>query len=270
MLSKIEDAARFVSERARSKPRVAIILGSGLGAAADAVEGGLVLPYREIPHAVAAAVTGHSGRLILGQLSGVPVAVFQGRVHYYEGHSMDDVVFLARVAGRLGVTTAIVTNAAGGVNGSFSVGDLMLISDHINLMNANPLRGPNHEELGPRFPDMTMVYPARLRELARDVAATIGLTLREGVYAGLSGPTYETPAEIRMLRTLGADATGMSTVPESTVFAHMGIPVLGISCITNMAAGMLPQKLTHAEVIKTTARVATEFTGLLKGVVPAL
>jgi purine-nucleoside phosphorylase len=269
-LTRIDEAARFISGRCRQQPRVVIILGSGLGDAASAVENPVIVPYGDIPHALGAAVAGHSGRLVAGTIHGVPVVVLQGRVHFYEGHSMDDVVFLARAVARTGVKTAIVTNAAGGVNTKFEAGDLMLISDHINLMGLNPLRGPHYSEFGERFPDMTTVYPEHLRDLAKKVAKANGLKLREGVYLALSGPTYETPAEVRMLRTLGADATGMSTVPEATVFAQMGVEVLGISCITNMAAGVLPQILTHQEVMDTTARVAGEFTRLLVGVVESL
>ena len=196
--------------------------------------------------------------------------VMQGRVHYYEGYSMDEVVFLARLAGRIGVRAAIVTNAAGGINTDFAAGDLMLISDHINMLGTNPLRGRNLDELGPRFPDLTDVYPESLRSVARKVSKQVEVPLREGVYIALSGPTYETPAEVRALRVLGADATGMSTVPEATVFAHMNIPVLGISCITNMAAGILPQKLTHAEVMETTARVEKDFVRLMLGIVEGI
>ncbi len=267
MLSKINATAAFIRSRTTLTPEFAIILGSGLGGFADRVEADVVIPYREIPHAAASNVAGHSGRMIIGRAGGVPVLVMQGRVHFYEGYSMDEVVFLARVAGRLGVRAAVVTNAAGGVNTSYAAGDLMLISDHINMLGTNPLRGQNFEELGPRFPDMTDVYPAELRRIARLVSERINVPVQEGVYLALSGPTYETPAEVRMLRVLGADATGMSTVPESTVFAHMNIPVLGISCITNMAAGILPQKLTHEEVMDTTARVEKDFCELLLGIV---
>jgi purine-nucleoside phosphorylase len=204
--------------------------------------------------------------MIFGRASGVPVVIMQGRVHYYEGYEMDEVMFLSRVIGRLGIQRLIVTNAAGGVNTSFVPGDLMLISDHINFMGANPLRGPNLDVLGVRFPDMSEAYPETLRNLAKDVASRLGLAVKEGVYLALSGPTYETPAEIRAFRTLGADAVGMSTVPEVIAMSHMGIPVLGISCITNMAAGILKQKLTHQEVIDTTNRVQNEFTSLVLGV----
>jgi purine-nucleoside phosphorylase len=202
----------------------------------------------------------------VGRAGNVPVVVLQGRVHFYEGHEMNDVMFLARVIGRLGIKRLIVTNAAGGINTSFKPGDLMLISDHINLMGMNPLRGPNIDELGVRFPDMSEAYPESLRNEAKTVAKKLGVIVQEGVYLALSGPTYETPAEIRAFRTLGADAVGMSTVPEVIAMSHMNIPVLGISCITNMAAGILKQKLSHQEVMDTTARVQKEFTSLVLGV----
>jgi purine-nucleoside phosphorylase len=208
--------------------------------------------------------------MILGRAKGVAVAVMQGRVHFYEGYEMDEVMFLARTLGRLGIKKLIVTNAAGGINTSFQTGDLMLISDHINFMGVNPLRGPNVEELGLRFPDMSEAYPEPLRAMAKDVAKGLHQSLQEGVYLALSGPTYETPAEIRAFRTLGADAVGMSTVPEVIAMSHMNIPVLGISCITNMAAGVLKQKLHHQEVMDTTARVQKVFTELVLGCIQGL
>ncbi|MGH9459408.1 MAG: purine-nucleoside phosphorylase [Thermoanaerobaculia bacterium] len=270
MLERIDRAVAFIREKSPERPEVGIILGSGLGAFADAIEADVVIPYSEIPDAPVSAVAGHAGRLILGRAGGKRVAAMQGRVHYYEGFEVEDVIFLPRVLGRLGIGTAIVTNAAGGINESYEPGDLMLIADHLNFFGANPLRGRNLEELGPRFPDMTEIYPKRLRDLAREVGAREGVALREGVYVGLSGPAYETPAEIRAYRLLGADATGMSTVPEAIVFAHMEIPVLGISCITNMAAGILPQKLTHDEVLETTARVEEAFVRLMNGIVGSI
>ncbi|HEX8253864.1 MAG TPA: purine-nucleoside phosphorylase, partial [Thermoanaerobaculia bacterium] len=222
--------------------------------------------YAEIPGAKASTVVGHQGRLILGRTNQTPVAVMQGRVHFYEGYEMSEVMFLARVLGRLGIRKLVVTNAAGGINTAFKPGDLMLISDHINLMGMNPLRGPNVEDLGVRFPDMSDAYSEALREVAKEVAREQGVEVQEGVYLALSGPTYETPAEIRAFRVLGADAVGMSTAPEVIAASHMQIPVLGISCITNMAAGILKQKLTHQEVIDTTARVQEQFTKLVLGV----
>jgi len=265
MLQKLNEAVSFIRAKSPVRPEVGVILGSGLGNVVEAIEADVVIPYNEIPNAPTSSVVGHSGKLILGRVAGRPVAIMQGRVHFYEGYGMDEVLFLGRLLGKLGVGSAIVTNAAGGVNTSFSAGDLMLISDHINLLGTNPLRGPNCDELGPRFPDMSEAYPVSLRDLGREVAKEIGIELREGVYLAVSGPSYETPAEIRAFRIMGADAVGMSTIPEVVSFSHMGIPVLGISCITNMAAGILPQKLSHDEVIQTTQRVQKEFTGLVLG-----
>jgi purine-nucleoside phosphorylase len=266
MIDSINEAVEFIRSRSSIQPEVGIVLGSGLGNVVDALDVETAIPYSDIPGARASTVMGHSGKLVLGRAGSLPVAVMQGRVHFYEGYSMDEVLFLARVVGRLGIRKLIVTNAAGGVNTAYTPGDLMLISDHINFMGMNPLRGPNIEALGARFPDMSEAYPASLRDLAKEVGKEIGLTLQEGVYLALSGPTYETPAEIRAFRVLGADAVGMSTVPEVIAMSHMGIPVLGISCITNMAAGILKQKLHHQEVMDTTARVQKEFTALVLGV----
>ncbi len=270
MIQAIDEAVAFVRSRTKLQPRVGVVLGSGLGNVVDALDVETGIPYSEIPGGAASTVWGHSGKMIIGRAGTLPVVVLAGRMHFYEGHDMRAVVHLARVAGRLGIKTLIVTNAAGGVNTSYTPGDLMLISDHINLMGANPLLGPNIDELGPRFPDMSEAYPETLRAVANEVAKGLGMTLKEGVYLALSGPTYETPAEIRMLRTLGADAVGMSTVPEVIAMSHMGIPVLGISCITNMAAGILKQKLTHQEVMDTTARVQEQFTALVLGVLKTL
>jgi purine-nucleoside phosphorylase len=265
-LAALDKAVAFVRTKSQLAPRVGVILGSGLGNVVDAIEAETAIGYDEIPGAAASTVVGHAGKMILGHANGVPVVVMQGRMHFYEGHDMDAVLFLSRLIGRLGIRKLIVTNAAGGVNTAYKPGDLMLISDHINLMGVNPLRGRNVDELGVRFPDMSEAYPDSLRTLAKQVAQEQGLLLQEGVYLALSGPTYETPAEIRMCRTLGADAVGMSTVPEVIAMSHMNIPVLGISCITNMAAGILKQKLTHQEVMDTTARVQKEFTALVLGV----
>ena len=266
MVQAINEAVAYVRSKSSLQPKVGVILGSGLGNVVDAVDVDASIPYGEIPGARASTVVGHQGRMILGRAKGVEVAVMQGRVHFYEGYEMDEVMFLARVLGRLGIKKLVVTNAAGGINTSYAPGDLMLISDHINFMGVNPLRGPNVEDLGVRFPDMSEAYPESLRKVAKDVAASMNLKLQEGVYLALSGPTYETPAEIRAFRVLGADAVGMSTVPEVIAASHMQIPVLGISCITNMAAGILKQKLTHQEVMDTTARVQKEFTELVLGV----
>ncbi|MGH9421608.1 MAG: purine-nucleoside phosphorylase [Thermoanaerobaculia bacterium] len=265
MIEAIDEAVRFVRSRTSIQPQVGVILGSGLGNVVDALEIETAISYSDIPGAKASTVAGHQGRMILAHVNQTPVVVLQGRIHYYEGHEMAEVMFLSRVLGRLGVKKLIVTNAAGGINTKFKAGDLMVISDHINLMGINPLRGPNLDELGVRFPDMSEAYPASLRDLARDVARELGQLLQEGVYLALSGPTYETPAEIRAFRVLGADAVGMSTVPEVIALSQMGIPVLGISCITNMAAGILNQKLTHQEVMETTARVQNDFTALVLG-----
>ena len=266
MINAINEALKYVRSKSSLQPKVGVILGSGLGDVVDAVEVEVAIPYAEIPGARASTVMGHQGRLILGRANKVPVAVMQGRVHFYEGYEMDEVMFLARVLGRLGIKKLVVTNAAGGINTAFKSGDLMLISDHINFMGVNPLRGPNIDDLGLRFPDMTEAYPESLRSIAKEVANGMNLKLQEGVYLALSGPTYETPAEIRAFRVLGADAVGMSTVPEVIAMSHMNIPVLGISCITNMAAGVLKQKLHHQEVMDTAARVQEQFTQLILGI----
>ncbi len=270
MIKPIDEAVSFIRSRTKLQPAAGVILGSGLGDVVDAIEVETAISFGEIPGAKASGVAGHQGRLVLGRARKTPVAVMQGRIHFYEGHEMSEVMFLTRVLGRLGIKSLVVTNAAGGVNTSYRAGDLMLISDHVNFMGVNPLRGPNIDELGVRFPDMSEAYPESLREIAKDVAKSIGVKLQEGVYLALSGPTYETPAEIRAFRTLGADAVGMSTVPEVIAASQMQIPVLGISCITNMAAGILKQKLMHQEVMDTTARVQKQFTALVLGVLEKL
>jgi len=267
MIDAINTAVAYIRSKSSLQPEVGVILGSGLGHVVDSIDVETAISYGEIPGAKASTVLGHQGRLLLGRANGRPVAVMQGRVHFYEGYEMHEVMFLSRVLGKLGIQKLVVTNAAGGVNTSYKAGDLMLISDHINFMGANPLRGPNIDDLGLRFPDMTEAYPESLRNVAKEVAAGMNLKLQEGVYLALSGPTYETPAEIRAFRVLGADAVGMSTVPEVIAMSHMNIPVLGISCITNMAAGILKQKLTHEEVMETTQRVQGEFTNLVLGIV---
>ncbi len=266
MLEAIDRAVAYVRSAAGVQPRFGVILGSGLGGLVDAVDVETSIPYGEIPGAIGSTVVGHSGRLVFARVGSAPVVFMQGRIHYYEGHAMEDVIFLPRVMGRLGIEAAIVTNAAGGINADFAAGDLMLLSDHINFLGTNPLRGPNIEQFGERFPDMTQAYPENLRVIARRVGGRKDVPLREGVYVATLGPTYETPAEIRAFRVMGADAVGMSTVPEVCAFAHMRIPVLGISCITNMAAGILDQPLDHSEVLETTTRVETQFTGLLLGI----
>lgn len=266
MIDSINEAVAYIRSRSSVQPQVGVILGSGLGNVVDAIDIETSIPYAEIPGAKASTVLGHQGRLILGRAKDLPVAVMQGRVHFYEGYEMAEVMFLARVLGRLGSKKLIVTNAAGGINTDYKPGDLMLISDHINLMGVNPLRGPNVDDLGVRFPDMSDAYAESLRAIAKEVASAQRLKVQEGFYLALSGPTYETPAEIRAFRVLGADAVGMSTAPEVIAASHMQIPVLGISCITNMAAGILKQKLTHQEVMDTTARVQQKFTNLVLGV----
>jgi purine-nucleoside phosphorylase len=268
--SAINDAVAYIRGKSSLQPEVGVILGSGLGNVVDAVDIEVAIPYGDIPGARASTVLGHQGRLILGHTQGTPVAMMQGRVHFYEGYEMQEVMFLARVLGRLGIKKLIVTNAAGGVNTSYVPGDLMLISDHINFMGVNPLRGPNIDELGVRFPDMSDAYSEELRAIAHEVAGQLGVEVKEGVYLALSGPTYETPAEIRAFRVLGADAVGMSTAPEVIALAQMQIPVLGISCITNMAAGVIKQKLTHQEVMDTTARVEKQFTALVLALIERL
>lgn len=259
-------AAAFVRTRTDRVPRVALILGSGLGAFADTLEDATAVPYAEIPDFHASTVVGHAGQLVVGERFGVPIVAMQGRVHAYEGLPTSAVVHPLRTMWQLGARTLIVTNAAGGVNPSYRPADLMLIRDHLNLTGSNPLIGPNDERFGPRFPDMTESYDPALGALARASADAVGLTLHEGVYAGLLGPTYETPAEVRMLRTLGADAVGMSTVPEVIAARHAGMRVLGISCITNAAAGLGDEALDHSEVTEVAAQVRARFIQLLEGV----
>jgi purine-nucleoside phosphorylase len=268
---RIEQAAESVRSRiGDAPPDVAIVLGSGLGEFASALRDAVTCAYTEIPHWPASAVVGHAGQLVVGTLRGRRVAALSGRAHVYEGHDLRTVTFPTRVLGRLGITALILTNAAGGINLAFEPGTLMLIEDHINLMGSNPLVGPNDDRLGPRFPDMTEVYSQRLRGIADDAARAAGVTLARGVYAALHGPSYETPAEIRYLRTIGADAVGMSTVPEAIVARHMGLEVLGVSCITNPAAGVLPHPLVHDEVMAVARRVRAEFCALLEGIVERL
>ncbi len=263
MSEKLDRAVTHVRSLVSFEPKVGAILGSGLGSLVDAVEVVASIPYAEIPGALASTVVGHSGRLVFAHAGSTPVVMMQGRNHYYEGHSLEDVVFIPRLLARLGARVVTITNAAGGINPDYHAGDLMLISDHINYLGTNPLRGTNDDTLGPRFPDMSDIYSKPLRDVAKDAAAALGVGLREGVYLATSGPSYETPAEIRAFRVMGADAVGMSTVPEAIAYSHMGVKVVGISCITNMAAGILPQKLDHVEVLETTTRVQKEFTALM-------
>lgn len=270
LYERTEHAARTIRAAFGDDVRVALVLGSGLGALADDLEQPVAIPYEDIPGFARSTVEGHQGRLVLGFIEGTPVAAMQGRFHYYEGYSLEEVTFPVRVFGAMGVKALVLTNAAGGINIAFDQGSLMLIGDHLNLIGASPLRGINDERFGPRFPDMTEVYDKQYQELVLQEAREMNLELRRGVYAALPGPAYETPAEIRMLRTLGADAVGMSTVPEAMVARHMGLKVLGISCITNLAAGVLDRSINHHEVIQTGERVRGQFTQLLRGVIPKL
>lgn len=269
-MANVQDAVAYIQPKLTEKPTVGLVLGSGLGVLADEIENPVVIPYDEIPGFTKSTVAGHKGQLVIGKLQGKQVVAMQGRFHYYEGHELESVVFPIRVMKFLGVETMVITNAAGGINESYGEGNLMLIADHINLTGRNPLIGPNDEAMGTRFPDMSEAYSKELRQLAKNVAAELGINVQEGVYVGLLGPSYETPAEIRMLRTLGADAVGMSTVPEVIVARHMKVKVLGISCISNMAAGILEQPLSHEEVMATTERVKSQFLSLVQGVIAKL
>lgn len=267
-IGMIKEAADFITSKTSVTPKVGLILGSGLGVLADHLEDAVSIAYSDIPYFPVSTVEGHAGELMIGSLNGTPVVLMKGRFHMYEGYGPELTAFPVRVMKELGVTALLVTNAAGGINTSFEPGDLMLISDHLNMTGKNPLLGPNDNELGVRFPDMSQAYSRRLRELARATAERQGIAVQEGVYAGLLGPTYETPAEIRMLRTLGGDAVGMSTVSEVIVARHAGIEVLGISCISNMAAGILDQPLSHDEVMETTERVREQFLSLVLAIIP--
>jgi purine-nucleoside phosphorylase len=267
---RVKEAADAIRSRMRpgsDVPKVAIVLGSGLGDFAGSLGGGVSMPYGDLPHWPASRVVGHEGRLVVGASRGRTIAALAGRCHAYEGHDLRTVTFAVRALGLLGVKTIVLTNAAGGVNTGFSQGALMAIDDHINLMGANPLVGANDDRFGPRFPDMTEVYSSRLRTIADEAARAMGLPLAHGVYAALLGPSYETPAEIRYLRTIGADAVGMSTAPEAIAARHMGMDVLGISCITNMAAGVLAAPLDHNEVMETARRIRGQFIALLEGII---
>jgi purine-nucleoside phosphorylase len=270
---KAREAAEFIRSRYDKEIKIALVLGSGLGAFGDELENSVAIPYEEIPHFARVTVEGHAGRLVLGEIEGVTIAVQQGRFHFYEGYDIGDVVFPIRTFGVLGIETLILTNAAGSLRTSLKQGDLMLIRDHINFMGVNPLRGANDKNFGARFPDMTNAYSPELQTLVSDEAKNLAKErnikpfMTRGVYCGLSGPTYETPAEIHMLRIIGADAVGMSTVPETIVARHQGMNVIGISCITNMAAGISDEPINHDEVMETGARVAEIFKELLKRVI---
>jgi purine-nucleoside phosphorylase len=267
---RAELAADFVCSKISLRPSIALVLGSGLGAFADDFSEPTRIPYAEIPHFPRSTAIGHAGNLVIGNVDSIPVAGMQGRVHLYEGYSVKDVSFPIRVFARMGVKAVILTNAAGGIKHEFTQGRLVVIKDHINLQGVNPLSGPNDERFGPRFPDMTVAYDRRFREITVGEGNRLGIGMYEGVYAALAGPSYETPAEIRYLRTIGADLVGMSTVPEVIVARHSGIRVLGISCVTNAAAGILDQPLNHLEVLETAERVKGQFIGVLKAVIRRL
>lgn len=266
----VQEAGDYLRRRMHQAPDVAVVLGSGLGDFADRLGEAEGMPYGDIPHWPVTRVAGHAGRLVSGAHAGRRVLALAGRVHFYEGHDMATVTFATRVLGTLGVRHLILTNAAGGINAALEPGTLMLIDDHINLLGTNPLVGANEDRFGPRFPDMSEVYSARLRRLAAEAGAALDIPVARGVYVAVHGPSYETPAEIRYLRTIGADAVGMSTVPEALVARHMGMEVLGISCITNAAAGVLPRPLVHEEVMEVAARVGDRFKALLEAVIERL
>ena len=270
LYERAEKAARMIRARANAEVSVAIVLGSGLGAFADDLTHAVAIPYEEIPGFARSTVEGHAGKLVIGKAGDMAVAVMQGRFHFYEGYSLEDVTFPIRVLKLLGVRTLVLTNAAGALNVEFVPGSLMVISDHINLLGANPLTGPNDDRFGPRFPDLTLVYAAELQNMVIEEAHAMGMEMRRGIYAALSGPSYETPAEIHMVRTLGADAVGMSTVPEAIVARHMDMRVIGISCITNLAAGVSNRPIDHKQVMAIGDRVRGEFTELLRRVVVRL
>jgi len=268
--ARADAAAKFIQKKTKLRPRIALVLGSGLGAFADEFANPVRIPYAVIPYFPQSTAIGHAGQLVLGTVEGVEVVGMQGRVHLYEGYSPKDVAFPVRVFSRMGVKAVILTNAAGGIRKDFTQGRLVLIGDHINLQAASPLMGPNDERFGTRFPDMTTAYDKKFRELTLAEGRRLGIDLDEGVYAALPGPSYETPAEIRFLRTIGADLVGMSTVPEVLAARHCGIRVLGISCVTNAAAGVLDRLLDHKEVLETAERIKGQFISLLRAVIPGV
>ncbi len=270
LFARAERAAKFVLARTKMRPRIGVVLGSGLGAFAGELSAATRIEYRRIPGFPVSTVEGHAGRMVIGHSGGVPVAALAGRLHYYEGLAMDEVTFPVRVLGRMGIRALVITNAAGGISPAYVRGALVLIRDHLNLQGTNPLIGHNDPRFGLRFPDMTHAYSERLRGIGREEGERQGLALQDGVYAAVAGPSFETPAEIRALRALGADLVGMSTVPEVIVARQMGIEVLGISCVTNLAAGILDQPITHDEVLETGERVRGEFTALLRGILPRI
>ena len=267
---RAEKAAKFILSKTKLRPRIGLVLGSGLGAFANEVAGATRIDYKTIPHFPRSTAIGHAGRMVIGKAAGVPVAVMQGRVHFYEGYSQSEVIFPMRAMARMGIRAVLITNAAGGINLNFKQGCLVVLRDHINLQGTNPLIGPNDENFGTRFPDTTQVYWKPYQAAALREGKRLGIEIAEGVYVGLTGPSYETPAEIRFLRTIGADLVGMSTVPEVIAAAHLGIRVLGISCVTNMAAGIFDQPITTEEVIETGERVKADFVALLRAVIPRM
>ncbi len=263
-------AAKLILGKTKLRPRVGLVLGSGLGAVADEFAGATRIAYRAIPHFPHSTVPGHAGRLVVGEVGAVPVAAMQGRVHLYEGYSLREVIFPMRVLARMGIRAVILTSAAGAICRDYTPGCLVVLRDHVNLQGANPLIGPNDERVGPRFVDMTRAYCESYRTIALEEARRLGIEIYEGVYAALSGPSYETPAEIRYLGAIGADLVGMSTVPEVIAARHMGIRVLGVACVTNMAAGILDQPIRHEEILETGQRVRNQFVALLRGVIPRI
>ncbi|SHN78255.1 purine-nucleoside phosphorylase [Desulfitobacterium chlororespirans] len=269
-MDKLSETRRFIIEKVNIEPQMGVILGSGLGGFVDLIEDKVVIPYQEIPNFPVSTVEGHKGQLVFGKVLGKTVVAMQGRFHFYEGYSMQSVTFPVRVMQVLGVSGLIVTNAAGGINPAYRPGDLILIKDHINMMGDNPLRGANLSNLGPRFPDLSEGYDLEWRQKALTIAREVGIHPQEGIYAAMSGPSYESPAEIRFLRTIGADLVGMSTVPEVIIANHGGMRVLGISCVTNMAAGILSQRLSHAEVMETAERIEKQFVRFVQALVKGL
>lgn len=268
--ARAERAAKFVLSKTKLRPRIGLVLGSGLGAFADDFEGATRIPYAKIPHFPVSTAIGHAGKLVIGKVEGVVVAGMQGRVHFYEGYPMQEVAFPIRVLARMGVRAVILTNAAGGINKGYKQGALVVIRDHINLFGANPTIGPNDERFGPRFFDMTTAYHKPYAEAALAAGRKLGIDIQQGTYCIIGGPSYETPAEIRAMRTLGADLAGMSTIPEVIAARHMGVKVLGISCVTNMAAGVLDTPINHEEVLETGERVKAQFVSLLRAVIPVI
>ncbi|WP_047151959.1 purine-nucleoside phosphorylase [Aneurinibacillus tyrosinisolvens] len=267
---KINEATEYIAKRVSMAPEIGLILGSGLGVLADEIEAAVRIDYHEIPHFPVSTVEGHAGQLVIGRLNGKTVAAMQGRFHFYEGYTMQQVTFPVYVMKKLGIHSVVITNACGGMNAAFAPGDLMLITDHLNFTGANPLIGGNLEELGPRFPDMSEAYSREYTALAREKAEELAITIQQGVYAGITGPTYMTPAELIMLARLGADAVGMSTVPEVIAARHAGLKVLGISCVTDMAIGEQLEPLTHEQVVQVANRTRPHFISLVKAVLPGV